>query len=196
MSFTLFFSFKNILKFYSNSRSNSADTDDEDDEAEADVETQLTKDLTALESYSAPMFLWLLPDIYREFKEPMVNNPETLKILVGCVDAKNLCDLVFSITQGKLVIFRADGIVDCLRETLEFETFEQYCVWQLVAAHDIPVESLQEILPELETGIHSEALTAMLSLLKYETPNSELIRLLLSRETKNRGDQFVTSVLR
>lgn len=36
----------------------------------------------------------------------------------------------------------------------------------------------------------------MLMLLKSEKPNAELVRLLLSRETKNRGDPFVTSALR
>lgn len=36
----------------------------------------------------------------------------------------------------------------------------------------------------------------MLLLLKNEEPTNELIRLLLSRETKSRGDPFVTSALR
>lgn len=162
----------------------------------SDLENQLTKDLAELESYSSQMFLWLLSDIYREFKEHLINNSDSLKILVGCVDAKNLSDLIYSVTQGKMVIFKNEGIADCLRDSLDYETFEQYCVWQLVQAHDIPIEYLQDLLPELEINEHPEALSAMLNLLKCETPNSELIRLLLSRETKNRGDQFVTSVLR
>lgn len=161
-----------------------------------ELENQLTNDLAELEAYSTPMFLWLLPDIYREFKEQLINNADALKILVGCVDAKNLSDLIYSVTQGKMVIFKNDGIVDCLRDSLDYETFEQYCVWQLVQAHDIPIEYLQDLLPELEINEHPEALVAMLNILKIETPNSELIRLLLSRETKSRGDQFVTSVLR
>lgn len=36
----------------------------------------------------------------------------------------------------------------------------------------------------------------MLLLLKNEKPTAELTRLLLSREAKSRGDQFVTSALR
>lgn len=36
----------------------------------------------------------------------------------------------------------------------------------------------------------------MLLLLKNEKPTNELVRLLLSRETKHRGDPFVTSALR
>lgn len=55
---------------------------------------------------------------------------------------------------------------------------------------------LQDILPELESANHSEALAYMLLLLKNEDPTTELIRLLLSRESKSRGDPFVTSALR
>lgn len=189
----------NVYKIFCDAVTAANDDEDEEMDAEANVDAQLTKDLAALEAFCGPMFLWLLPDVYREFKDAMVNNAEALKILVGCVDAKNLSDLLYSVTQGKLIIFKPDDaglLTDCLRETLQFETFEQYCVWKLVHAHDIPMESLQDLLPDLETPGHSEALSEMLALLKYETPNSELIRLLLSRETKARGDQFVTSVLR
>lgn len=55
---------------------------------------------------------------------------------------------------------------------------------------------LQDILPELESANHPEALGYLLLLLKSEEPTNELIRLLLSRETKSRGDPFVTSALR
>ncbi len=55
---------------------------------------------------------------------------------------------------------------------------------------------LQELLPDLESSNHHEALTTTLLMLKNEEPTTELIRLLLSRETKSRGDQFVTSALR
>lgn len=108
-----------------------------------ELATQLTADLAALEQYSAQMFLWLLPDIYREFKDQMINNSEVLQTVVGCVDAKNLRDLIYSVTQGKLVIFKQEGILNVIRDSLSYETYEQYCVWQLVQAHDVPMEYLQ-----------------------------------------------------
>lgn len=55
---------------------------------------------------------------------------------------------------------------------------------------------MKDLLPELESSNHAEALSAMLILLKSSEPTTELIRLMLSRETKNRGDPFVTSALR
>jgi len=51
-------------------------------------------------------------------------------------------------------------------------------------------------LPEWEPGSHPETLRHFLLLLKNEEPTNEIIRLMLSRETKSRGDPFVTSAIR
>lgn len=107
------------------------------------VESCLARDLTMLEKDSPQFFLWLLPDIYREFKNSMINNCDVLRTLVGCIDAKNLRDLIYCVTQGKLVIFKNDGVLDCVRDSLNYETFEQFCLWQLLQAHDVPIEFLQ-----------------------------------------------------
>ncbi|XP_052889487.1 integrator complex subunit 3 homolog isoform X2 [Anopheles moucheti] len=167
-------------------------------ESDDSVDDYIEKDLNLLEKHNTQMFLWILPDMYREFKQTMLNNTTVLRLLVGCIDASNLGDIIYSITQGKLILFDEEGIVEILRKSLEYETFEQVCIWQLVQAHDIPLETFQEIIPELESGAHAEALTAILLLLRAEKPTTELVRLLLSRETetKHRGDPFVTSVLR
>ncbi|XP_055918367.1 integrator complex subunit 3 homolog [Eupeodes corollae] len=166
------------------------------DALEEKIDKCLVRDLNALENENTQMFLWLLPDIYREFKSNVVNNNEMIKITLRCVDAKNIRDLMYYIAQGKLSLFKHDGLINCIRDSLSYETFEQLCLWQLVQAHDIPLKCLQDILPELESANHPEALCYMLLLLKNEDPNVELIRLLLSRETKTRGDPFVTSALR
>ena len=113
------------------------------DYVEENVDNSLIKDLNELESESPQMFLWLLPDVYREFKANMLNNSDVLKILVGCIDAKSLRDLIYSVTQGKLVLFKNDGVINCVRDSLDYETFEQYCLWQLVQAHDVPIDCLQ-----------------------------------------------------
>lgn len=103
----------------------------------------LASDLALLESESPQTFLWILPDIYREFKTIVVNNSDVLRTLVGSVDAKGLKDLIYSVTQGKLTLFKNDGVLECVRESLNYETFEQYCLWQLIQAHDVPFEYLQ-----------------------------------------------------
>lgn len=107
------------------------------------IDACLEKDLTLMEQYSLNMFLWLIPDVYREFDTYMLNNSDVLKIVVGCIDAKNLRDLVFDITQGKLTMFKNDGVIDVVRDSLDYETFEQICLWQLLHAHDVPIANLQ-----------------------------------------------------
>ncbi|CAG9800537.1 unnamed protein product [Chironomus riparius] len=159
-----------------------------------DMEECLEKDLELLEHYSLNVFLWIISDIYREFEQYTVNNSDILKILVGCIDAKNLHDLICDITQGKLVLFKNDTVIDVIRDSLEYETFEQMCFWQLLQAHDVPIEKIQDMIPELESN-NNEALINMLFILKKEEPTEELIKLLLSRET-SRGDPFVTSALK
>ncbi|XP_070068690.1 integrator complex subunit 3 homolog isoform X1 [Drosophila takahashii] len=156
----------------------------------------LVRDLDLLEKESTTIYLWLLPDIYREFKSIAINNIDLLRITLRCIDAKNVRDIIYSVAQGKLTIFKQDGLIDCIRESLEFETYEQFCLWQIVQAHDVPLKSIQDLLPELEAGNHPEALSHFLLLFKNEEPTNEIIRLMLSREIKSRGDPFVTSALR
>lgn len=123
-------------------------------ESSQKIDACLERDLTLMEQYSLNMFLWLIPDIYREFDSHMVNNSDVLKIVVGCIDAKNLRDLVFDITQGKLVMFKKEGVIDVVRDSLEYETFEQMCLWQLLTAHDVPISYLQVSLKESQSNLN------------------------------------------
>jgi integrator complex subunit 3 len=107
------------------------------------IDVCLERDLQLLEQYSINVFLWLLIDIYREFETHVINNSEILKIVVGCIDARNLHDLICDITQGKLNMFKNEGVLDCIRDSLEFETFEQLFFWQLLSAHDVPISYIQ-----------------------------------------------------
>ncbi|XP_062710904.1 integrator complex subunit 3 homolog isoform X3 [Aedes albopictus] len=159
-------------------------------------EEQLKKDLGLLEKNDTKLFFWILPDLFKEYKSVMLNNMDVLALFIGAIDANNLRDVIFNITQGKLIMFTSDDIIDVIRDSLEYETFEQFCFWQLIQAHDIPLESFQDIIPELDTAVHAEALTYILLLLKNEQPSTELVKCLLSRESKNRADAFVISVLR
>ena len=53
-----------------------------------------------------------------------------------------------------------------LESTLEWESFEQQCVWQLIQAEDVLLESLVGILPMLKRDEHAEALSNLLILMK------------------------------
>lgn len=113
------------------------------DHIDKKLDNQLVKDLEALEIERTSIFLWILPDIFREFNSIMINNKNVLKLLVSCIDSKNQRDIIYSITQGKLTIFKNDGVLDCVRESLNYETFEQIFLWQLLQAHDVPIKFMQ-----------------------------------------------------
>lgn len=113
------------------------------DHLDQNVEQQIISDMERLEVERTVIFLWLLPDVFREFSDVLVNNAEMLKLMVSCIDSKNQRDIIYSITQGKMTIFKNDGILECIRESLGFETIEQIFLWQLVQAHDLPLDSLQ-----------------------------------------------------
>lgn len=113
------------------------------DHIDEKIETRLPIDLGLLETESTQMFMWIMPDIYREFKSQMINNCDVIKLLVSCIDSKNLRDIIYSVTQGKLTMFKNDGIIDCVRESFKYETFEQVFLWQLIQAHNVPIEYLQ-----------------------------------------------------
>lgn len=50
--------------------------------------------------------------------------------------------------------------------TLEWESFEQQCVWHLIQAEDVLLESFVNILPSLKQDQHAEALSNLLILMK------------------------------
>ena len=49
---------------------------------------------------------------------------------------------------------------------MDWESYEQYFVWQLVQAEDVLLEDFVNILPILDQDLHYEALANMLVLMK------------------------------
>ncbi|XP_047121442.1 integrator complex subunit 3 isoform X1 [Schistocerca piceifrons] len=159
------------------------------------LEDCLLEDLRLCQEEDVRLLVWLLPEVYAQFPAVAVGNAQLLQLVVSAVDALQLQELVCHILQGRLVMFRHDGFRALLSASLSWETFEQYCLWQLVAAHGIPVDYILPILPRLEFTRHAEALTSILLMLKQERPTEELLRVILSREVRG-GDMFVVSALR
>lgn len=96
---------------------------------------------------------------------------------VACADGTKTIELTYIVIKiicclflisGRLVMFRADSFVALLSASLTWETFEQFCLWQLVTAHGIPINYVLPILPRLEFSNHAEALTSILLMLKQE----------------------------
>ncbi|KAM7285580.1 integrator complex subunit 3 [Ixodes scapularis] len=155
----------------------------------------LLQDLRLCQEDDVRLFCYLVPEIYTQFPNVAIGNADILNLIVSCIDALQLQDLVCHILQGNMVMFRKDSFISILNASLEWETFEQFCLWQLIAAHNIPVDYVLPILPKLEFQAHAEALTSILLLLKQEKPSAELLRHILCRDVKG-SDLFVVSILK
>lgn len=154
----------------------------------------LADDFEKCQECDANVLVWLIPDVYREFKEQSQNHIRLLHAIVSTLDAGQLQRLVCLTLQGNLMMFKSDDITTMLSTSLGWETFEQYCLWQLLTAHDISVEDVLPIIPKLSYKDHAEALTSVLLMLKQEKPNTDVLRQLFCRSI-DEEDTFVVSTV-
>nr|BAE91204.1 unnamed protein product [Macaca fascicularis] len=133
--------------------------------------------------------------LYTEFPDETLRSGELLNMIVGVIDSAQLQELVCHVMMGNLVMFRKDSVLNILIQSLDWETFEQYCAWQLFLAHNIPLETIIPILQHLKYKEHPEALSCLLLQLRREKPSEEMVKMVLSRPC-HPDDQFTTSILR
>ncbi|KAK7115612.1 hypothetical protein V1264_001450 [Littorina saxatilis] len=163
---------------------------------ERDFKSCLLQDLKLCAEDDVRLFTYLIPDIYTQFAGIAVGNAELVHMIVENIDGTQLQDLICQILQGHLIIFnKKETFLSILNESLKWETIEQYFLWQLITAHNIPIEHMLPVLPMLEYTANAEALTSLMVLLKQESPSAELLRPMLCRECK-KMDYFVVSVLK
>uniref|UniRef100_A0A8C3SM99 Integrator complex subunit 3 n=1 Tax=Chelydra serpentina TaxID=8475 RepID=A0A8C3SM99_CHESE len=132
---------------------------------------------------------------YLKFPDETLRSGELLNMIVAVIDSAQLQELVCHVMMGNLVMFRKDSVLNILIQSLDWETFEQYCTWQLFLAHNIPLETIIPILQHLKFKEHPEALSCLLLQLRREKPSEEMVKMVLSRPC-HPDDQFTTSILR
>ncbi|XP_006822318.1 integrator complex subunit 3-like [Saccoglossus kowalevskii] len=160
-----------------------------------DLEVCLKRDFQTCQEDDIQLLCYLITPVYNQFSDATLGNTDLLHIIVSCIDASQLQDLICEIMQGNLVMFKEEDLVKTIEITLEWETFEQYCVWQLLIAHDdVPVDQLTDLTPKLTYKDHPEALTSILLMLKNETANFDLLRPILNRPVVD-CDKFTISIL-
>ena len=154
----------------------------------------LVNDMRQCQEDDVELFVHLLPDIYSVFPKTAVGNVNLLYLAVSCVDGRHIQQLVCQIVSKELLLFKKDSFSSIVTSSLAWETFEQCALWQLINAHEVPLDCLISVLPKLNYHKHPEALTATILRLRTEKPTADLVRHLLSREPVV-GDRFVCSVL-
>lgn len=161
---------------------------------ELKIGDSLADDFEKCQECDSNVLVWLIPDVYREFKDQAQNHIRLLHAIVSTLDAVQLQRLVCLTLQGTLMMFKSDDITTMLSTSLGWETFEQYCLWQLLTAHDISVEDVLPIIPKLSYKEHAEAVTSVLLMLKQERPTADVIRQMFCRPV-DEEDTFVVSTL-
>ena len=158
------------------------------------LEICLVNDMRQCQEDDVDLFLHLIPDVYNNFGKAVVGKVDMLYLVVSCVDGRQIQQLVCHILTKDLLLFKKDHFTALVTESLTWETFEQVALWQLIGAHDVPIDCIYSILPKLSFEKHAEAFTATLLRLRGEKPSSDLIRHMLSREPVT-GDKFVSTCL-
>ncbi|XP_076231655.1 integrator complex subunit 3 isoform X1 [Calliopsis andreniformis] len=162
---------------------------------EKKLDACLVSDLKLCHEDNIFMLCYLVPDVYMGFQNVALGNVQLLHLVVSTVDSCQLQELVCQIMQGHLKMLKKESFTSLLTASLNWETFEQYCFWQLIFAHDFPIDYVLPVLPKLQFRDHAEALTSILFMLKQEKPTLELLRQLLARQNVD-GDMFVVAALR
>jgi integrator complex subunit 3 len=118
--------------------------------AAKDLSSCLLNDLKSCQEEDVNMFCFILPDVYRNFESTVLSNPQFLHLTVSCIDSIQLQDLICHILRGDMKMLKKENVVQIINASLEWETFEQTCVWQLINAHNMAIETVLPVLPKLE----------------------------------------------
>ncbi|KAJ2077707.1 hypothetical protein H4R24_004972, partial [Coemansia sp. RSA 988] len=155
--------------------------------AKGTMQAALVRDLHMLQEKFPNLFYAELPRIYTAFPTEFVGCRGIVRRVISLIDQPQLYRLNMMIARGQLRIFgcRPAAVCMAVSATLECDSFEQVCLWQLVntefAADSRMAAALAEHLLlkcQLDYMSNSEAATGLLSLLRTVSPSAKLIQVL------------------
>lgn len=160
----------------------------------ADMYNCLMMDMKHCQDYDEEMLIFLVPFIYQKFPEHCIGNSSLLNIIVNVMDAIQLQNMQYRVMCGELIMMTKESILNVLIASLDWETFDQYCTWDLLAAHDLPTDSYIAVVNKLHHEKHAEALSKLLIILKSKKPTSGMVKYIMARSISN-TDKFTLSLL-
>ncbi|KAF2364795.1 Integrator complex subunit 3 [Trinorchestia longiramus] len=167
-----------------------------------DLSGFIVRDLTVCSEDDPRLLCWLLPHLYHSFSKHTTGNAELVHLVLQRLDAAQLHDLVCLVLQGTLTMFDNSSFANILDKSLSWESVEQFFLWQLARAHEIPVDCCLSVLHRLRfsshtdtvASVHAEALANILMMLRRESPSESLLKHLLQRELRPE-DPTVATIL-
>ncbi|XP_065897464.1 integrator complex subunit 3-like [Dysidea avara] len=162
---------------------------------ETSLHDYLYNDMTVCADNDPVVLFELLPKLYQQFSTDLLGSEEFLNLIVTNVDPQQLCDMICRLMRKEFCIFGADNVSKMIRTSLEWDTFEQICVWQLLNSEEPPVLSVVDLLPDLYKSDHPEALASTLLYTKRAIPDKVLLSKVLQLPSDTHKD-CVTALLR
>ncbi|KAJ1971613.1 hypothetical protein H4R35_005163 [Dimargaris xerosporica] len=152
----------------------------------------LVTDMQSLQDASIVLFYHCLPLIYMVFAKECVGNTDLLRLLVTTIDQNQVYQIREQVLLGGMQVFGQTQIGAVVVETLDWETFDQICIWQLVNTEmsgrtDVIVEITRAVLPAIDPEFNSEALNGLLNLLRTVAPTEPLLTALASHSRSKLG---------
>ncbi|ORX99369.1 hypothetical protein K493DRAFT_313249 [Basidiobolus meristosporus CBS 931.73] len=166
---------------------------------DAPLKEQLLKDMTSLQESQINLFYEVLPYIFKKYPEICVGNTDFLHLAVAMMDPSQVYQLMTSLNSDELTMFGQSDYETSVGPTLEWETFEQICVWQLIAAEIAGKTELVEMLfaslfDKLQADANPEALNGLLALLRTVPPTKQIVST-LGNHRDGGSDPFFRSCL-
>ena len=108
-----------------------------------------------------------------------------IRLIVSCIDPEQLNVIISEILLDEIKLFDEETLLPILVDSLQWESYEQTFLWQLIAAHEISCECLIPLIHKLNWCQHPEACTAITLRLKREKPNFQILKHIYSHHSGN-----------
>jgi integrator complex subunit 3 len=116
------------------------------------------------------LFYDSLPLLYKEFAGELKNCEELLGVVVANIDPAHLQRLMQQLMVRDFAIFGQEkaGIEHLITSSLQLDSFEQFCVWQLLCAEGPDCSLVIPAIGQLDPQEHHEALSGAILFLRAE----------------------------
>ncbi|CAG0882381.1 unnamed protein product [Cyprideis torosa] len=146
------------------------------DALDCDLKVQLRQDLELCLRDDVSLFFWLLPSVFGLFPTATYSNQHLMRLIMDACDADRICQLLQAVSREEVTFFRKDSLYPVLKDSLEWETWSQSCVWKLATIHPFQCPPFLCVMPHLSEDGHPEAKAAILGLLREEPPRIEVVK--------------------
>ncbi|XP_065837157.1 integrator complex subunit 3-like isoform X2 [Oscarella lobularis] len=159
----------------------------------SNLEACIIRDMERCQTVDTNLFYFLIPGVYQQFSDAVTGSSGLLYLIVSSIDSAQLHDLICQLSLSKFQLFGCARIAELLAKSLEWETFEQISVWQLLMAENSAPEEVVKILP-LDSNSHPEPLSGLVLFLRNHSPSPELLEAVFRMPTSD--GQFALTVLK